>query len=45
MTDCVTVSNRIFGILLDGYIFAVDAYWKKSEEQGKQGDVSLVFLS
>jgi hypothetical protein len=41
MIRYVTVSNRIFGILVDGYMSAINAYRKKSDERGKRGDVSL----
>ena len=41
----VTVSNRIFGILVDSYISAINAYRKKSNEWGKWGDVSLAPFS
>ena len=45
MTPHGTVSNRIFGILVDGYISAVDGYRKKSDDRGKRGDVSLAYFS
>jgi hypothetical protein len=45
MTSGGTVSNRMFGILVDGYISAVDGYRKKSDDRGKQGDVSLAYFS
>ena len=45
MTPCGTVLNRIFGILVDSYISAVDGYRKKSDDQGKQGDVCLTYFS
>ena len=35
MTPCGTVSNIIFGILVDGYISAVDGYRIKSDDRGK----------
>jgi len=34
------VSNRIFGILVEGYISAVGAYRNKSDGRGKRGDLS-----
>ena len=45
MTSGGTVSNRMFGILVDRYISAVDGYRKKSDDRGKQGDVSLAYFS
>ena len=41
----MAVSNRIFGILVDGYISAVDAFRKKSDDRGKGGDVILAYFS
>ena len=39
MTYCTSVLNRIFGILVEGYISAVSAYRKKSDGRGKWEDV------
>lgn len=42
--DCKwsTVCNRIFGILLQGYINTLKAYSTKSFRRGEAGDVSIV---
>jgi len=37
------VCNRIFGMLLQGYIATVTAYESKSIERGRRGDVRVGF--
>ena len=41
MSNSPTVCNRIFGVLLAGYLSGVEAYGKKSSDRGAHGDVRL----